>query len=105
MSIKKNNTLHLLMQKGTTCDNFSPLIEKTGKIQFNRKSSLFFALNFSAISIPLLTFCKFLLIPITENNYPKEAEIPGLTPGLAHAVMFFTNIHLRPVSDTTILVG
>jgi len=31
--------------------------------------------------------------------------IPGLTPRSAHAVMFFTNIHLRPVSDTTILVG
>jgi len=45
------------------------------------------------------------VIPITKNNYPKGEEIPGLTPGLAHAVMFFTNIHLRPVSDTTILVG
>jgi len=43
--------------------------------------------------------------PITKNNYPKGEEIPGLTPGLAHAVMFFTNSRLRPVSDTTILVG
>jgi len=30
---------------------------------------------------------KNIIMPIAENNYPKEAEIPGLPVGLAHALV------------------